>query len=126
MEIPLKLEEDQKYVEILRILSNIRYPGKITPYYKLRNREIEVLAILFYLYNEKYSSIPEKERNTLIFSYESRQEIADRLSGRGTPVSKYTIYNIMMDLRKKGLIGSKAMIPHIIIPNIEKITLKFP
>ena len=125
MEIPLKLKEDKKYLEILRILSNIKNPYEITPYNKLRNRELEVFAIMNYFFVEKYDSIPERERNTLIFSYDSRQEMLNILRDRGIDISKETVYNIMLDLRKKGLINSKSMVKKNIIPNVNKLNFKF-
>ncbi len=125
MKLFLELKEDKKYLEVIRMLSNIRHPNEITPYNKLRNREMEVLAIMYYFYNEKYAHLSEEDKNALIFSYDRRQEIVDRLSEEGSRISKETVYNIMMDLRKKGFIGSKEMIPGKVLPNIKQLTFNF-
>jgi hypothetical protein len=120
MEITLKLKEHQKYLAILQILSNLTNP-KIKPFCDLRNRELEVYAILLYFYNEKYKDIPETERNQLIFSYDARLEISSRLDG----LAMDTVYNLFMDLRKKGVITKKNFIKKFIIPDTEEFKLKF-
>ena len=125
MEIPLKLEKDKKYLEILRLFSNMKHPNEITPYNKLRNRELELLAIIYYFYNDKYGNIPEEERNTLIFSSVGRTEMQRILSTEEVPVTKETVYNIMLSLRKKGLIEENRVIKKNVIPVVDKLTLKF-
>ena len=125
MEIPLKLEKDKRYLEILRLFSNMKHPNEITPYNKLRNRELELLAIIYYFYNDKYGSIPEEERNTLIFSSVGRTEMQRILSTEEVPVTKETVYNIMLSLRKKGLIEENRVIKKNVIPVVDKLTLKF-
>jgi DNA-binding transcriptional ArsR family regulator len=120
MELKLNLKEDKKYLEILRILSNIKNP-EIAPFNSLRNRELEVLAVLLFFFNEKYKDIPEEKRNILIFSYESRQEISERLGD----ISIDTVYNIMMDLRKKGIIEKRSINNKVIIPNVTSFSLNF-
>lgn len=125
MEIKLKLTGDKKYLEVIRMLSNIKHPIEITPFNKLRNREMEVLAILYYFYNEQHSDIPESKRDEYIFSYDSRQEIIEILSERGVNVSKETVYNIMMDLRKKGFIDSKSINRSHLLSNTKQLTFKF-
>lgn len=120
MEIKLKLSEHQKYLAILQILSNLTNP-KIKPFCDLRNRELEVYAILLYFYNEKYKDIPETERNQLIFSYDARVEISTRLDN----LSMDTVYNLFMDLRKKGLITKKNLTTKYIVPSMSELTFKF-
>jgi len=120
MEIKLKLTEHHKYLAILQILSNLTNP-KIKPFCDLRNRELEVYAILLYFYNEKYKNIPETERNQLIFSYDSRVEISTRLEN----LAMDTVYNLFGDLRKKGLMTKKNLNKKFIIPDMEEFTLKF-
>jgi len=117
--LKLNLEGHKVYLEILRIFSNLKNP-KIEPYSSLRNRELEVLSVITYMYNEKYSKIPDKERNTLVFSYDSRQEVADTLG-----VSNEVVYNIMMDLRKKGFLEKNKVNKKLLIPPIKSLTLKF-
>jgi chromosome segregation and condensation protein ScpB len=125
MEIPLKLKEDKKYLEVIRMLANVKHPVEITPYNKLRNREMEVLAVLNYLYNEKYATIPEKERNLLIFAPTTRKEIQDIIGKDDSSVSKEVVYNIIKDLRKKGFIDGTTMIKGRMLPNVDKLTFKF-
>ncbi len=125
MKLLLELKEDKKYLEVIRMLSNIRHPNEITPYNKLRNREMEVLAIMYYFYNEKYAHLSEEDKNALIFSYDRRQEIVDRLSEEGSRISKETVYNIMMDLRKKGFIDAKSINKKHLLSNINELNFKF-
>lgn len=117
--LKLNLEGYKVYLEILRIFSNLKNP-KIEPYSSLRNRELEVLSVITYMHNEKYSKIPDKERNTLVFSYDSRQEVADTLG-----VSNEVVYNIMMDLRKKGFLEKNKVNKKLLIPPMKSLTLKF-
>jgi len=117
--LKLNLEGYKVYLEILRIFSNLKNP-KIEPYSSLRNRELEVLSVITYMYNEKYGKIPDKERNTLVFSYDSRQEVADTLG-----VSNEVVYNIMMDLRKKGFLEKNKVNKKLLIPPMKSLTLKF-
>lgn len=125
MKIKLKISKDEKYLEILRMLGNIKHPGEIAPYNKLRNREMEVLAILYYFYNEKHADVPADKRNKHVFSYDSIQEIIDILNERDIKVSKEVVYNIMADLRKKGFIESKNIVKTHLLPNISEIGFKF-
>jgi hypothetical protein len=120
MEIKLKQEEHNKYLAVLQILANITSP-KIKPFCDLRNRELEVFAILLYFYNDKYKHIPEPERNQLIFSYDARVEVSTRLGNLGMD----TVYNLFADLRKKGVITKRNINPKYIIPNMEELTIKF-
>jgi CRP-like cAMP-binding protein len=118
MEITITAKEDKKYLSIIRFLGAMRDPV-VVPFNTLRNREMEVYAVLLYLNNEKYAEIPEKQRNTLLFSYETRQEISEKLGD----LSKEAVYNIMMDLRKKGIIDKKKIIK--VIPKMNSISFKF-
>lgn len=118
MDLKIDLKEDKRYLAVIRTLSAMRDPV-ITPFNLLRNREMEVYAILLYLYNDKYINIPIKERNTLIFSYEARQEITDKMKD----ISLDSVYNIMLDLRKKGFIDKRKLL--ITLPQVTKITLHF-
>lgn len=120
MEIKLNLTEHNKYLAVLQILSNLTNP-KIKPFCNLRNRELEVYAILLYFYNDKYKHIPEPERNQLIFSYDARVEVSTRLGDLGMD----TVYNLFADLRKKGVITKKNLNPKYIIPSLDDLTIKF-
>ena len=120
MEIKIKREEHLRYLTILQVLSSMTNPS-IKPFNSMRNRELEVFAILLYYYNEKYASIPEQERNQLMFSYDARVDIAKRLDN----LSMDIVYNLMMSLRKKGLVTKKSLVKDYIIPKTDNFTLKF-
>jgi hypothetical protein len=102
MEISLNGKEYKKYLITLRILSSLKEP-EIKPFSELRNRELEVLAILMWMYNERYANIPEEDRNKLIFSYDGRIQISTMLGD----ISVEIVYNIMMSLRKKNIIDKR-------------------
>lgn len=120
MEIKLNKKEHLRYLTILQMLSSLTDPA-IKPFNSLRNRELEVFAILLYYHNEKYASIPEPEKNRLIFSYDSRVSIAKILGN----LSMDIVYNIMMRLRNSGLITKKGLVPGYIIPKDDNFTVKF-
>ncbi len=120
MEISLKQRDHEKYLTVLQVLKGLTRPI-VRPFHVLRNQELEVFAILLYYFNEKYVTLDTKERNQLIFSYDTRTEICKLLGD----VSKDTVYNIMMNLRKHGLITKKEIVDKYIIPNTQEFTLKF-
>jgi len=114
MEISIPITEDNKYYSILRILKFIK------PFSDLRNRELQVFAELLSVYN-KYKSLKVDDRNKLTFDYDVRSSIAEKYG-----ISKDSVYNIMMSLRRKGLIGSNVIIPKYVIPDVDfvKFNLK--
>ena len=120
MDITLRQRGYERYLTTLQILSSLTKPA-IEPFNKLRNRELEVFAILLYYYNEKYSSIPESKRNQLIFSYDTRMEISTLLGD----VSKENVYNIMMQLRKKGLTTKKQIVEKYRLPILDYFKINF-
>lgn len=111
--IPIKCKKEDRYYNIVEILR------MIYPLNKLRPRERQVYAALMEYYH-KYSSLGEKERNRLIFDFETRSEIAEKIG-----VSKDVIYNIMKDLKKKGVIGKSSMKKDYIVSKYNKITFEF-
>jgi hypothetical protein len=110
MNIKITVQEDDKFYYILKILSILK------PFSELRKRELQVFAELLRVYN-KYENLPEKDKNKLTFDYEVRQEIADKYG-----ISMDSVYNIMMALRKKGLIGDNYIVKSYVIPNVNSIT----
>jgi hypothetical protein len=120
MEIKLNGKGYKKYLIILRILSSMKEP-EIKPFSELRNRELEVLAILMWMHNEKYESIPEEDRNRLIFSYDGRIEISTMLGD----ISVEIVYNIMMSLRKKNIIDKKQFNKKYLLKNQESFKILF-
>lgn len=112
MKLNIPVTEDNKYYSILRILKFIK------PFSELRNRELQVFAELLTVYN-KYRNLPESDRNKLTFDYDVRVAIADKYD-----ISIDGVYNIMMSLRKKGLIESKSIKAPYNIGDINEITFK--
>jgi len=120
MDLTIPKEKHHKYLTSLQVLASITNPS-IKPFSKLRNRELEVFAILLYMYNEKYKSLEPEEKNTLIFSYQTRVEITKILGD----VSLDSVYNIMMNLRKHGLITKNSIVLNYLLPNSNYIKLNF-
>jgi hypothetical protein len=98
MEINIPTKKDDKYYMLLTFLSSIK------PFSSLRKRELQVYAELLKYWHE-YSSLPPKQRNKLIFDYDTRLQIAEKFE---TTVDN--VYNITSALKKKGLISDNAMI----------------
>jgi hypothetical protein len=113
MKIKLKVTEDTYFIKLLLILDNI------PPFNKLRPKELEMYANLLML-NHKYRSIPFKERNTLIFSYDNKIQIADlmdiKLSG---------VYNLLSTLRSVGIIEAESLIPKYVLTKTNELTFIF-
>ena len=120
MEIKLKQSGYSKYFNVLKILSKLTDP-QIKPFCNLRNRELELFAILLYLYNEKYSMIPEPQRSQVLFSYDTKAEICQLLGD----VSFDVIYNLSLQLRKWGLISKKEIDKKYLLPNFNEFKISF-
>lgn len=120
MELTIRQREYDKYLTILQILANLTNPT-IRPFNSLRNRELEVFAVILYLYHDKYGHLPVDEKYEIIFSYETRVEISNLLDG----ISLASVYNIMMNLRKHGLITKQRIIKEYLIPNTDFIKINF-
>ena len=69
-----------------------------SPFKDLRFREKEVLAWL-YFYNNENKNIPVEHRDKITFHRDTRQNIARNLG-----VSMDSLYNILMALKKYGLL----------------------
>ena len=110
---PIKYNKGDKYLHILRLF-DFGFP-----YNTMRNRELEVYAILVDLWHQ-YKNFPKAERNRLIFDYDSRIKISEKLG-----ISTKVVYNIMKDMRHKGIIDYDTMIDKYIIPDVDKITFVF-
>lgn len=70
----------------------------ISPMYKLRKREEEILALLLY-YNNMKKHIEEEDRLKIVFNINTRKKICEELG-----VTNNIIQQILNSLRKKGLI----------------------
>lgn len=87
------------------------------PYRNLNRREKQVLAELYYM-NHELRGLDTKKRNKLIFDYDTRKELSDKLS-----ISQDSVYNLMSTLKKKGLLGNKQFIDKYILPYTDTITI---
>jgi hypothetical protein len=93
--------------------------NNIPPFNKLRPKELELYANLLSI-NYKYRNVPFKERNTLIFSYNSKLELAAKMS-----IKLSGIYNLLSTLRTLKLIESDSLIPKYILPKTQELTIIF-
>ena len=98
MKIRIKTQEDTYFLKLLSILSTI------PPFSKLRPKELELYSQLLSL-NYKYRNIPFKERNTLIFSADSKAIIAKNMN-----IKLYGVYNNLSILKKAGVIEDDSLI----------------
>jgi hypothetical protein len=98
---------------LLSILDNI------PPFNKLRPKELELYAHLLTV-NHKYRSIPFKERNKLIFNYDTRVEISNKMG-----VKLAGVYNIMSTLKSVGIIEIDSLIPKYILTKSNELTFIF-
>ena len=86
----------RQLIELLRPLS---------PFNDLTEREAQVFSELLYWNHELGDSLPDrKDRMAVLFSYETRQKIIDKVG-----ISKEQSYNLYMSLRKKGLLGKEEI-----------------
>lgn len=113
MRINIKVNDNDYFLKLLLILNNI------PPFDKLRPKELELYSHLLSV-NYKYRNIPFKERNTLIFNYETKQEIASKMKIKSTGV-----YNIMSSLRASGIIKEDSLIPKYILGKTDTLTFVF-
>jgi len=86
----------RQLIELLRPLS---------PFTDLTEREAQVFSELLYWNNELRDVFPDrKERMPILFSYETRQKIIDKVG-----ISKEQSYNLYMSLRRKGLLNKEEI-----------------
>jgi len=97
----------------MSILSN--FP----PFNKLRPKEIELYANLLDI-NHKYRNIPFKERNTLIFNYDTKIKIADNMG-----IKLSGIYNILSNLRSLKIIESESLLPKYVFNKTSEVIIIF-
>ncbi len=115
IELNIPVEEGNEYKMLIGIYSFI------PPFSKLSRREKQLLSHYLH-YNHMLSYIPEDKRNKLIFDYDTRTDIAQKLE-----VNLDNLYNIHKSLKKKGFIESNGkedvLVQKYIIP-FDK-TIKF-
>ena len=88
-----------------------QYLELLNPLLKLRGKELDVLAELLY-YNNKLINIPIKHRWKLIFDYDTKMEIRNKLN-----LSDASMNNNLSALRKKGVIeDNKVKAAYVVLP----------
>ncbi len=113
MEINLKVNNEDYFIKLMILLHN--FP----PFSKLNRKQLMLYSSLLE-YNDKYKTIPLEDRNKIIFSYETRNEIATRFNYK---INR--IYNLMKGLRDAEVITKEGLIPKYIIPKTKKVTFNF-
>lgn len=106
-------KDKNKYLMMLNLFSYI------SPYSILNNREKQVLSEL-YFYDYELKGLDEKKRDKLIFDYDTRSEIAEKLD-----ISTDSVYNIMSSLKKKDFILGKHLNRKVILPDVDNIEIIF-
>ena len=114
MELKIKVDKLQKFRWIIELLS-----GSVSPFNKLRPKEKDVLAMLYYKYNE-LASYPDEDRDTLIFSSKYKKEICNKIE-----ISSDNLYNIFAELKSKGIIEKEYLVRNYIIKNDNVLTFRF-
>ena len=104
---------ENKYIKLLEILK------LIPPFNNLRPRERQVYAELLY-YHDKYKELKDEDRNRLIFDYATREDIAEKYG-----ISKDVVYNVMKELKQKGVITGKEICAKYILPEVKSISFIF-
>lgn len=113
MKIKIKTRDDTYFLKLVSILSNI------SPLNKLRPKELELYAHLLTV-NHKYRNIPFKERNTLIFNYDTKIDIANQMG-----IKLSGVYNMLSILRSIGIIEKESLIPKYILNKTTEIVFIF-
>jgi len=110
--IPIRTTKSKFFRQYLELLN---------PILRLRGKELDVLAEILY-YNHKLENIPEKHRWKLIFDYDTKAEIRQKLQ-----LSDASLNNNLSALRKKGIIRkNKVTDSFLIYPNNYcKLTFSF-
>ena len=89
------------------------------PFNTLNNREKQVLAELYYV-NYELRKLDENKRNRLVFDFDTRREISQKLN-----ISHDSVYNLMSTLRKKGLLTKTGFVDRYILSYTDILTVDF-
>jgi len=110
--VPIKTTENKFFRQYLELLN---------PLLRLRGKELDVLAEILY-HNHKLESIPENHRWKLIFDYDTKAEIRNKLH-----LSDASLNNNLSALRKKGIIRKNRIPDSFLIhpSNYCKLTFSF-
>jgi hypothetical protein len=99
MRLNLKTTQKKVYRQIVEIIRSI------PPLNTLRNRELDVLAILMY-YNFKYKNVEETIRWRIIHDLETRKEMQKDIE-----ISEDSFANNLSLIRRAGLLDENNRIP---------------
>lgn len=113
MKIRIKTQEDNYFLKLILILNNI------PPFDKLRPKELELYAHLLTV-NHKYRNIPFKERNKLIFNYDTKVSIANKMG-----IKLSGLYNILNNMKNLKLIETNSLIPKYTLGKTDKLLFVF-
>lgn len=113
MNLKIPVEGSERFFIMLNLFSIFN------PYKILNRREKQVLAELFYI-NYELRALDESKRNRLIFDFDTRRELSQKLK-----ISQDSVYNIMSTLKKKGLLESGAFNKKYILSYTDDINIKF-
>jgi biotin operon repressor len=113
MELKIPVEGSKRIYLMLNMLSTIK------PFNSLNNREKQVLAELLYI-NHELRKLDENKRNRLIFDFDTRRELSQKLN-----ISHDSVYNLMSTLRKKGLLIKDGFVKKYVIPYTEELKISF-
>jgi hypothetical protein len=113
MKIRIKTSEDTYFLKLLLIINNI------PPFNKLRPKELELYANLL-LVNHKYRNIPFKERNSLIFNYDTKIDISNKMG-----IKLSGVYNILSNLRKFKILEEESLIPKYVLNKTNELVFIF-
>lgn len=97
MNLKIPIKGADRFVLMLTLFTPFK------PYSLLNNRERQVLAELLYI-DYELKKLDEGKRDRLIFDYDTRREISQKLD-----ITTNSVYNIMSSLKKKGLITKNSL-----------------
>tara|TARA_R110000772_G_scaffold62137_1_gene139611 strand:+ start:15696 stop:16079 length:384 start_codon:yes stop_codon:yes gene_type:complete len=87
----------------------------LRPYHKLRQKEIDALALLLYYRYELSREVNNKDLvHKLLFATDTRNQIRGDLDG----MSQKVFNNLLTSLRKKGVIMKGNIINPVLVPNM--------
>ena len=113
MRIKIKTHENDYFLKLMSILHTI------PPFNKLRPQELELYANLLTV-NHKLRSIPFKERNVLIFSYDTKIEISNKMG-----IKLSGVYNLLSTLRSYKLLEKESLIAKYTLPKVSELVFLF-
>ena len=113
MKLKMPVKGPDRIFLMLNMLSTIK------PFNSLNNREKQVFAELLYV-NHELKQLDENKRNRLIFDFDTRREISQKLD-----ISHDSVYNLMSTLRKKGLLTKEGFVKRYMIPYTDQLIVEF-